>query len=75
MLSSISLLNKIIQGNFDVFKTVNLLYQSGSLSKDIQSALYLHVFFHILLIHFARISGNSEQKNILQIIEQLIQFS
>ena len=31
-----SLLNTIIEGNFEVIKTVNLLYQNGSLSKDIK---------------------------------------
>ena len=34
-----SLLNTIIEGNFEVIKTVNLLYQNGSLSKDIKLLL------------------------------------
>ena len=34
VLPSISLLDKIIEGNIDVVKTVNLLYQNGSLLKD-----------------------------------------
>ena len=34
MLPSILLLNKIVEGNFDLIKTVNLLYPNGSLSKD-----------------------------------------
>ena len=34
-LPSVSLLNKIIEGNIDIIKTANLLYENGSLSKDI----------------------------------------
>ena len=39
MLTSTSLLNKIIEGNIDAIKTVNLLYQNGGSSKDM-----IHIF-------------------------------
>ena len=42
----ISLLNKIIKSNINVIKTVNLVYQNRSLSKDIM-LMYLqpHVWY------------------------------
>ena len=35
MQPSISVLNKSTEGNKDIIKRVNILYQNGSLSKDV----------------------------------------
>ena len=43
VLSSISLLNKIIKSDIDIIKTVNILYQNGSLSKTIMSLFDMYL--------------------------------
>ena len=52
LLPSISLLDKIIKGNFGVIKTVNLFYQNGSLSKG--NDFFRYVFTTARLIFRSR---------------------
>ena len=44
MLPSLSLFNKIIEGNIDVIKTMNLLHQIGSLSCLFSTCIYNRAF-------------------------------
>ena len=43
VLPSISLLNKNTEGNTDIIKRVNILYQNGSLLKDITLILDIYL--------------------------------